>query len=356
MLSTTFSPSPWQLPAVAAAVARLWNNVSDTASQDTVAVSAIPRLILWAGRFFVGRSYAGDGDGAIKAAVAVPPSGTLSTIYRPMFPILSYSVSTAVVPIFPYICCHHHPPLTPIILNIFCCTRCLTSLTHICFCCLNRPASPPPSTLFILIHSSCNLACLIPMYSSTCISPNVLIYCSLNHLASLSLPSLLSYISVVSLLSLSPSSHVSSNDALPSCSPATSLPTVSPTRPNRWYQAAYVPVWSPETPVTVCVMVTVHQFFLLGAPHLFVSGYISNSDHTRRNASMPSCSSSHHFPSYPRSSPKCISHGILFLLCLWCRCFYCSLIPTATIIITPSISSTIFHIIPHLLRPPFHIL
>ena len=67
-------PSPWQLPAVVADVVCRWNTVSNTAGQDIVVGSAILRPILWAGRFFVGRSSAGDGS--IEASVSDPPSGT----------------------------------------------------------------------------------------------------------------------------------------------------------------------------------------------------------------------------------------------------------------------------------------
>ena len=80
------------------------------AVQYTVAAAAIPRPILWAGRFFVGRSSAGDGDGATEAAVAVPPSGTLSTFSRPLCLILSSRVSTVAVLVVPHICFHTYPP------------------------------------------------------------------------------------------------------------------------------------------------------------------------------------------------------------------------------------------------------
>ena len=53
------------------------------------------------------------------------------------------------------------------------------------------------------------------------------------------------------------------------------------------------------------------------------------------------------FPSSPRSSPKFISHGPSFLLCLRCCCFCRSLITNVATLITPAISSVIFPIIPY---------
>ena len=81
VLIPIFCPSLWRLPAIADAAVRRWYTISDKACQDTVAVSAIPCLIRWVGRSFVGRSFARDGVGSIRAAVSVLPSGTPS-----MFP------------------------------------------------------------------------------------------------------------------------------------------------------------------------------------------------------------------------------------------------------------------------------
>ena len=93
--------------------------MSNTAGQDTVAAFTIPYLILWAGRFFVVRYSAGEGDGSIKASVAVPTSGSMLTLSRPLCLILSSCVSIAIVPSSPHFyyvilifhCVHHHASL-----------------------------------------------------------------------------------------------------------------------------------------------------------------------------------------------------------------------------------------------------
>ena len=78
VLITTFFPSPWRLPAVAAAAVCRWNIVSDTYGQDTVVASAIPRPIRWLVHLFFGCSFsAGDGYGSIEASLDVLPSETL---------------------------------------------------------------------------------------------------------------------------------------------------------------------------------------------------------------------------------------------------------------------------------------
>ena len=78
----------------------------------------------------------------------------------------------------------------------------------------------------IIIQRPSHLACLIPLSSSKCISPAIIIRRCLHHPTSL-LPSyLFLYISDTSLLSLFPSSCVSAAIALPSCAPAPSQPPV----------------------------------------------------------------------------------------------------------------------------------
>ena len=85
--------------------------MSNTAGQDTVIASAIPRLIRWLGRFFVGRSSsAGHRDRAIESAAAVPPSGTLQKFSCPLCLILSSHVFTAAVLVVPHICFRPYPP------------------------------------------------------------------------------------------------------------------------------------------------------------------------------------------------------------------------------------------------------
>ena len=47
VLIPNFSPSPWRLSSIAAAAGRLWNTVSDTFGQYTIADVSILRPILW---------------------------------------------------------------------------------------------------------------------------------------------------------------------------------------------------------------------------------------------------------------------------------------------------------------------
>ena len=65
----------------------------------------------WAGHFFGGRSFVWDGDGAVKDAVSIPPSGTLSTFSCPLCLSLSYHVSTTVTLVVPHIFFCHYPLL-----------------------------------------------------------------------------------------------------------------------------------------------------------------------------------------------------------------------------------------------------
>ena len=106
MLIPTFGPPPWQLPAIAAAEVRCLNTMSNTEGQEKVTTSSIPRLIHWAGHFFIGRYSDGDRDVSIKADVTVMPSGTLLTFYRPLRLILSSHVSTAAILVVLHICFH----------------------------------------------------------------------------------------------------------------------------------------------------------------------------------------------------------------------------------------------------------
>ena len=77
-----------------------------------------------AGRFFFGRSYAGDGDRSIEAAVSVRTSGTPSTISHPICLILSSRVSSTSVLIVQHICFRHHPlPNQSSHINFYFCLR-----------------------------------------------------------------------------------------------------------------------------------------------------------------------------------------------------------------------------------------
>ena len=110
MLILNFCPSILRLPAVAASAVHRWNNVSDTASQDTITVFSIPRPIWLTGRFFVGWYSEVDRDGSTKAVINVTPSGTLSTFYHPLCLILSSRVYSTIVLIVSLLFCRPHFP------------------------------------------------------------------------------------------------------------------------------------------------------------------------------------------------------------------------------------------------------
>ena len=144
------------------------------ASEDTVAAAAIPRPIRLAGCFFVCCSSAGDGYGATKSSIAVPPSGTLSTFYRPSCLILSSRISTSVALAVPHIWLRFYPlPPSSSCIYLFC-PHFLTSLPYLCCCCLNRITSPPKylipflSTTPVISHFCflCNYHPDSPLYIS----------------------------------------------------------------------------------------------------------------------------------------------------------------------------------------------
>ena len=152
----------------------------------------------------------------------------------------------------------------------------------------------------MITHRPCHLACLITLYSSTCISPAVLIHRRLHHLTSLPPPSLLFYISSASLLSLFLLYWVSSAVTLPSWNPAPSQPPVNNDQRNQgsWapcpgrlvvcvpirgtqqpfrscnipssYHPTDVPILgTPYTHNRVCYGSRTPRFFILGASHFF---------------------------------------------------------------------------------------
>ena len=138
------------------------------------------------------------------------------------------------------------------------------------------------------------------MYSSTCVSPDVLVRRCIHHPASMPPPSLLLYVFAASLLSLFPSSCVSAAVARHYCTPTPYLP---PVITEWWNRGSWVPrpgqyrvcvsigggrhchsgqatarhntrppmfqFWTPDTPANVCVPVLGCHIFLLGAPRLF---------------------------------------------------------------------------------------
>ena len=85
----------------------------------------------------------------------------------------------------------------------------------------------------ILIYRPCNQVCMIPLSSSTCINPDVLICLCLHHAASLPRSFVLFYISTVSLLFLSPLSQISAAVTLPSCAAAEAAATSCPVKQER---------------------------------------------------------------------------------------------------------------------------
>ena len=83
------------------------------AFQDTVSAATIPHRIFLVGHFFVGKSFARDGDVSIGDVIAVPLGGTPPTFSCPIRPHFSSCVSTATVIIVLHIFCRLHPPLSP---------------------------------------------------------------------------------------------------------------------------------------------------------------------------------------------------------------------------------------------------
>ena len=144
-----FCPSLWRLPAVAVAAVCRWNTMSNTAGQETVAAAAIPRLILWPVRFFIGRSSVGDGDIFIEAAVAVL-SGTLSTfsgVFLPIIPdivLLRLQFHCPCRPVYLFLSLSSVALVIP---HLFYCPHCLSSLPHLWQFCLDYPAYPLPYPL-----------------------------------------------------------------------------------------------------------------------------------------------------------------------------------------------------------------
>ena len=120
------------------------------------------------GHFFVGRSTVGGRDGAIKAAVALTPSGTLPTFSGPLMPDL-------VIPRL-YCCCTHCPAYLIlslssadlIIPHLSCCLHRLASLLHLCCCCINRLiiCCPYPESLSSSVSDSAFIVNLVIPYHS----------------------------------------------------------------------------------------------------------------------------------------------------------------------------------------------
>ena len=81
------------------------------AKWDTVATTAILRLICWTGRFIFGRYFAWDKHRSIKADVSIPPRGTLLTFSCPLWLIFSSHISNADILIVLHICFHTYPTL-----------------------------------------------------------------------------------------------------------------------------------------------------------------------------------------------------------------------------------------------------
>ena len=86
----TFPPSPWWLPAIAAAAVCHLNTVFDTLFK-----TLLPLPISWVRRFPFWCSYVGDRYISIKINFIVLLIGTLLTFPSPLYLILSSQVSTA---------------------------------------------------------------------------------------------------------------------------------------------------------------------------------------------------------------------------------------------------------------------
>ena len=194
--------------------------------------------IRWAGRFFVGRSFSWDWDWDIGSAVVIFLSRTPLKFSRPIRLRLSSRVSSAIP-----ICRTFH------------------------------------------------LACMIPLSSSNCVYPVVLIRCCLHHPPYLSLPSLLFYIYAASLMLLFPLSRAPVAVALRSCNPALYPLPVNTEQHNQGYCAKSYG-WS-----SVCFPIgeTPLPFRSSDSPSSYQAAYVpvSGAQYTRNR--VRSCSGTPHF-------------------------------------------------------------
>ena len=132
------------------------------------------------------------------------------------FLIVPYLISTTTIHVIPHIYCPYPPP--PSSSHISFVVSIVSPLYHISAATVSaalrlRLASPPrvsaAVSAVILVRRPCHLACLLPLYLSTLFYKYLFICRRLHHPASLPPPYLLSYISAVSLLLLSPSPRIS---------------------------------------------------------------------------------------------------------------------------------------------------
>ena len=154
MIIPAFWSSPWRLPAVASAVVRWWNTVSDTAGQDTVAAYAISRPIRW----------------SLLLWWSLLLCGIQRRIHRHRrFRYAKWVTVEFSLPIMPNIfllriyCLRPHCPAYPIlflssvslfVLHLFCCPNCLTSLPRLYCWYLDRLTPPPHASASRLCFTS----------------------------------------------------------------------------------------------------------------------------------------------------------------------------------------------------------
>ena len=128
---------------------------------------------------------------------------------HPLCLILYSHISIAACLAIPHICFHPYLPC-PASFRISFVIPIISNLFHI------SASSVLTAPRAILIHRVCHLVRTIPLSSSTCFSPVLLMLRRLHCPASLPPPSLLFYISSASMVSLSILSHTSSTVAFPS--------------------------------------------------------------------------------------------------------------------------------------------